>query len=187
MSWWRRFGIFSWPSGAKFSWSRAPPPKVMTMVFLFFAPVAPRTKGPALIRVDPKATPAASRRKSRRVRLRWWGVVGVLLIDLRGDWRAAWWTALTWRNRRIAELLLFPCRLRPCAVHGAFGKPQIPPGRDPSGRREHSPVRGGSGRQEDWDSPRGLSYIAEWISRIDADRRRDCPTARVLRQGWDRA
>src|ERR1700691_5010743 len=65
-----RWGIFSCPSGAKVSWSRAPPPKVMTITFRFFAAAAPRTNGLALSKVDPNATPAALRRKSRRLRPR---------------------------------------------------------------------------------------------------------------------
>src|ERR1700691_6242134 len=67
---WIKCGIFSCPSGAKVSWSRAPPPKVITMIFRFFAAAAPRTKGLALSKVDPSATPAAPRRKSRRLRPR---------------------------------------------------------------------------------------------------------------------
>src|SRR5882757_8812043 len=129
MSWWSRLGIFSCPSGAKVSWSRAPPPKVMTMVFLFFAAVAPRTNGLALIRVDPNATPAASRRKSRRVRPSWREVVGALLIGWMADSRAAWMAA-PWPSRRIAGPLLFPYRPQPYAGRAAFGKHQILPGHD---------------------------------------------------------
>jgi hypothetical protein len=39
----------------------------MTITLRFFAAVAPRNRGLALIIVDPNATPAASRRKSRRL------------------------------------------------------------------------------------------------------------------------
>src|SRR3954452_18423113 len=63
-------GIFSWTSGAKVSWSRAPPPKVITITLRFLRALSPRTNGLALISAEPSTTPAAPRRKSRRLRLR---------------------------------------------------------------------------------------------------------------------
>src|SRR5215472_3614835 len=63
-------GMFSCPSGAKVSWSRAPPPNVITMTFRFLRVFSPRRNGLALTSVEPSAMPAALRRKSRRLRLR---------------------------------------------------------------------------------------------------------------------
>src|SRR5580700_1021609 len=147
-------GIFSCPSGAKVSWSRAPPPKVMTIIFRFLAAAAPRTNGLAPIRVVPNATPAALRKKSRRLRPRW-------LESSRGLNAAsvmAWLMGLCWLNRRIAELQPFPCRLQPYALRVAAGRFRILPERDPSAPHERSPGQGGNGRREDSDSIRVLAH-----------------------------
>src|SRR5256885_15098705 len=63
--------MFSWPSGAKVSWSRAPPPKVMTTTFLLLGEMPVRAIRLEGSRELPRATPAALRRNSRRVQASW--------------------------------------------------------------------------------------------------------------------
>src|SRR5690242_15923514 len=59
--------MFSRPSGAKVSWSRAPPPKVMTTTFLRSAGTPARARSREGSKL-PSVRPAASRRNSRRFR-----------------------------------------------------------------------------------------------------------------------
>src|SRR6476661_6334885 len=66
-----RCGMFSWPSGAKVSWSRAPPPKVITTTFLFLRVVAALAIALGPSSALPSASPAALRRNSRRLRASW--------------------------------------------------------------------------------------------------------------------
>ncbi len=83
------------------------------MTLRFLAAAAPRTNGLALSNVDPNATPAAPRRKSRRVRPR-------CLRDISGEGYD--WTVIVfiWPNRRIADfgsfLVEFSHVLRPKAL-----------------------------------------------------------------------
>ena len=63
--------MFSCPSGAKVSWSRAPPPNVMTMIFRFFAAACSVHKWTGACEGTPKCQARLqSRRNSRRVRPR---------------------------------------------------------------------------------------------------------------------
>ena len=59
--------MFSCPSGANVSWSRAPPPKVITTTFLFLRVVAARAIALGPSSALPSASPAAVRRNSRRL------------------------------------------------------------------------------------------------------------------------
>src|ERR1022692_1796258 len=77
-----RCGMFSWPSGANVSWSRAPPPKVTTTTFLLDGESAARAHGERSS-VLPSVNPAALLKKSRRVRARRW-LVRCGLDALRG-------------------------------------------------------------------------------------------------------
>src|SRR6266550_1673823 len=62
-----RCGIFSCPSGANVSWSRAPPPKVMTTTFRLLVEIPARAIRLEGSRELPSATPAALRKNSRRL------------------------------------------------------------------------------------------------------------------------
>jgi len=62
-----RCGMFSCPSGAKVSWSRAPPPKVMTTTFRLLVEIPVRAIRLEGSRELPSATPAALRKNSRRL------------------------------------------------------------------------------------------------------------------------
>src|SRR5207302_2550698 len=65
-----RRGIFSCPSGAKVSWSRAPPPKVTTTTFRFFTGILVWDSRLDAISPLPNERPAAARKNSRRVKAR---------------------------------------------------------------------------------------------------------------------
>src|SRR5467141_1592679 len=62
-----RWGIFSCPSGANVSWSRAPPPKVMTTTFRLLVEIPVRAIRLEGSRELPSATPVALRKNSRRL------------------------------------------------------------------------------------------------------------------------
>src|SRR5260370_24058609 len=62
-----RCGMFSCPSGASVSWSRAPPPKVMTTTFRLLVEMPVRAIRLEGSRELPSATPAALRKNSRRL------------------------------------------------------------------------------------------------------------------------
>src|SRR5213078_1505904 len=63
--------MFSCPSGAKVSWSRAPPPKVMTTTLRLLEGMPVRAIRLEGRRELPNAIPAVLRKKSRRVQATW--------------------------------------------------------------------------------------------------------------------
>src|ERR1700677_3196681 len=158
----------------------------MTITFRFFAAAAPRTNGLALSKVDPNATPAALRRKSRRLRPR----CSAIFLP-KEDWAVnshtphtvftAWWKDRPWLHRQTAEPPPFPYQPQPCAAPGAADRLQTPPGHDPFARCARSPGRGGSGRQEDLHSIPALAGIQGSTSRTHAGQHIDCPAAHAVR------
>src|ERR1700761_8994662 len=149
------------------------------MTLRFLAAAAPRTNGLALSKVEPSATPAAPRRKSRRLRPR---CCAIFLA--KDDWSVI---LFIWLNRRIALLPLVPCRGQPCAAPEGADRLQTLPARAPFARCAHSPGRDGNGRREDWHSIPAPAGIRGWTSRTGAGQRRDCPVAHALRALPDRA
>src|SRR5438552_17116592 len=63
--------MFSWPSGAKVSWSRAPPPKVITTTLRLLEGMPVRAIRLEGRRELPNAIPAVLRKNSRRIQERW--------------------------------------------------------------------------------------------------------------------
>src|ERR1700722_18274808 len=173
-------GIFSCPAGAKVSWSRAPPPKVMTMILRFAIASAPHTSGLPLTSVVPRAILAAPRRKSRRLQ----PMSLASSLALVAPSFMAWLPGRLWRRKQIAAPRSPPCPIEPDTAPAAAGSQQIPAGQDPSFQRGRSTGGAGSGRREDSDSAPQHAHTPEKPWHHHADRHRDCPAGNGHRQSF---
>src|ERR1051326_1560054 len=195
--------MFSCPSGAKVSWSRAPPPKVTTITFLFFiGDASARAVGLKRSSAPPRVTPAAVRRNSRRVQASWRLIssgedtasLAKLLParDERKDVMSTTPAPILWQqgrsspNIQTAGLLLSAYRDQPCAESGLFDKPGTVPERGLSRRCERRPARAGNSRPPNLDSTSTPIHILGWPRNACSDPSRNCPTANALPPGSDR-
>src|ERR1039458_3399111 len=200
-----RCGMFSCPSGANVSWSRAPPPNVITTTLCFLRAASARTSGLAPSNAVPSVTPATSRKKSRRVRLRSHADTGLLSVEQRAifpvremsnDARSQvaivverWSFTVsqnfrTWLSKQTVALPLVLCPLRLGVENAISGRLRILPWRGLFERGARSPFRGDSGRQRGSGPVVTLVHIPEPTSHTDADRHRDFRVACGVRQAY---